>query len=114
MARRSKPYLIHCHLGEIEMPARDWQRYVSAGYLRVIRDRIARPGRNIIAWLEAGKLHLLHAYWIYTSWIAISRTRWVTEGDEYEHEMRRQWATEAFKREMKRMGYLPAGYFITK
>lgn len=114
MPRRSKPYIVESSLGSHEMPARDWQRYVSLGYLRVISNRIARPGRNIVAWLQNGKLKLLHAYWIYTSWIAIERASTAIEGEEYEHEMRRQFATEKFKAEMLKIGYIAPGYFITK
>lgn len=74
MTRRSKPYIVQSHLGDHEMPAREWQRYASLGYLRIIRDRIARPARNVLIWFEGTKLRLLHAFYIYTSWLAIERT----------------------------------------
>ena len=73
MAKRAKPYIIQSHLGDHEMPAREWHEYARMGYLKVIRDRIARPARNVVVWFEGTKLRLLHAFYIYTSWLAIDR-----------------------------------------
>ena len=84
--KRARPYIVEHPAGTHEMPAHEWKRYLGLGLLRQVRERVARPAKNVIAWLEEGRLRLLHAYWIYTSWIAVDRAAPVRQIDQEEFE----------------------------
>lgn len=111
MAKRARPYIVEASTGQHEMPAGEWLASVRAGLLCVIRDRIAKPARNVIAWLENGKLRLVHAYWIYTSWIAIERWAPARQSD-YAEKLREQYGTRAYWQSVVARGYASPDDFI--
>lgn len=92
------------------MPAREWHRYLAAGLLRRISDRIAKPARNVIAWLEGGKLHLLHAYSILTFSILLDRMS-PGVGEMEEVKLFQQYATPEFRKEVATRLVMP-GFFL--
>lgn len=112
--RRSTPYIVNCQFGQHRLPARTWQEYVRVGLLRAVNNRIARPARNVVAWLDGGELKLLHAYFIYTSWLSLNRISPVIEGQDYEFRLAKEYGTKAFWAGVALTGRYAAGDFLTK
>lgn len=114
MTRRSKPYIVQSHLGDHEMPAREWHLNVGLGLLRQIGRRIARPAKYVQLTFEKGHLQLVslfhvwfsavmlnsnHEFFIYTSWLAIDRMAPRFPGSTYHYELMRQYGTKKFWQE---------------
>lgn len=112
--RRSPQYLVEIHTGQHRLNAATWHRYVSAGLLRQIDRRIARPARNVVAWLENGELRLTHTYFVYTSWLTLNRISPVIEGQEWEWQMAEQYGTKDFWKGIAMLGRFAPGSFVSK
>lgn len=111
--RRSTPYTVQCQFGIHRLSARTWQEAVRLGWLRVVGAKVARPARNVCAWLQDGELMLLPTYFIYTSWLTVNRISPVIEGQEYEYSLAKEYGTKAFWAGVAMTGRYAPGDFIT-
>lgn len=112
--RRSPQYLVELSTGRHRLNAATWHRYVAAGLLRQIDRRLARPTRNVVAWIDGGELQLTHAYFIYTSWLSVNRVSPVIEGVEWEWKLAKQYGTQDYWASVAMIGRFEQGSFVTK
>lgn len=111
MARRSPRCIVETRIGRHEMPFGEWWRLIRAGLIREIGHRLAVPARNVMAWLENGKLQLARICWVYNSWVGIER--WApVRGEKAEMILMAQYATPAFWAWVAAKGSLRSGDFV--